>query len=131
MLKHSSGRHKLNLSRLVNLTTLAVTVKGQGAFDFFLRSLDMLPHPLLCSVDLLLVYCPRDWPKPTPKSAKTMDNTLCKLIDKNGFQRMVVGFCRIHSGQQVEALAKNLINKGLPELKAKVGGRLLTEENYA
>ncbi len=131
MLKHSSGRRKLNLSRLVNLTTLAVTVEGQGAFDFFLRSLDTLPHPLLCSVDLLLVYCPRDWPKPTPKSAKTMDNTLCKLIDQNGFQRMVVGFCRIHSGRWVEALAKNLINKGLPELRAKVGGRLLTEENYA
>ncbi len=51
-----------------------------------------------------------------------MDNMLCKLIDQNGFQRMVVGFCRVHSGRQVEALAKNLINKGLWELKAKVGG---------
>ncbi|KAK0421590.1 hypothetical protein EV421DRAFT_1747164 [Armillaria borealis] len=110
---------------------LSLTVEGQGAFDFFLRSLATLPRPSLCSVDLLLVYCPRDWPKPTPKSAKTMDNMLCKLIDQDGFQRMVVGFCRVHSSRRVEALAKNLINKGLRELKAKVGGRLLTEENYA
>ncbi|KAK0469428.1 uncharacterized protein EV420DRAFT_1633843 [Desarmillaria tabescens] len=129
-LRHSTGRHKLNLSRLINLTSLAVTVEGQDAFNFFLHSLGTLPRPSLLAVDLVLVYSPKDWPKPMSESAKSMDNTLCKLIDSGRFERMIVGFCRNHSGRHVETLARDFINNGLRELKAKVGGRLLTEQNH-
>ncbi len=125
-LRCPSGNRKLNMSQLVELTVLTMSIQGEEAVSFLQHSLESLPRRSLCTINITLACA---FAQPITfyhDGISALDDILLECINVEAFDCMIIGCNLIYKGIQMERMARKSIDRLWVKVKQAVGTKLIT-----